>query len=520
MDLNFIKKYLHKINIELDFEEFNYQVRSHFEYPNLISISDTLTFFKVDNMFFKIENNDLDLIEGFFVAVVEKNKGIQNYNELVLVEKNQNNFKIEDKNISKSDFLKIFKNIVLIAEKSAHFEETATNKYQPWLIGLVIALLAVPVFLNGFHQFNGIFFVLSVLGIYLSYETFNQSLGINKGLSSKFCSSSPQTSCESVVKSNKWKIFETLSLSDTSLVFFVSQLILIILFSLNGSFEKLIDWSAYFLWLALPLVLISVYYQKFVEKKWCPLCLGISAVLLIQTVLVYVVQSFYFSALDLTVLFAVSSVFILMSVAWHFIKNIFIKSNDYKNQLSKAMRFKRNYNLFKEQLLKTEPLQFPKNDYAIYYGNKEANCQITILTSPFCGHCKKAHEILHDLHQKYSHKLAFHICYSIGVEGDSPAIAAIKNLQQLFLNEGLDKYEQALKLFYNKDNYMNDFVEQTKHFQDNKGVNELLKAQNEFANQQHLNFTPMIFINGYKFPDMYDKEDLEFFINDLIEDSF
>jgi uncharacterized membrane protein len=515
--ITLILKYFKELDLSIDQKEFQLQYELHPDYPSLLALSDTLTFFKIDNAAFKISAEDLDNMPIEFLALTQKENEAEDFS---FIKKVNDTYFVNEKVISKSDFLKIFKNIVLIAEKSAYFEETTTNKYQHWLIGLVMVLLAVPVFLNGFLQFSVVFFILSVLGIYLSYETFNQSLGINKGLSSKFCSATPQTSCESVVKSNKWKIFETFSLSDVSLVFFVSQLILIILFSLNGSFEKLIDWSAYFLWIALPLVLLSIYYQKFVEIKWCPLCLGISAVLLIQTLLVYVLNSLHFSSIDLSVLFAVSTVLFLTSVAWHFIKNILTKSNDYKNQLSKAIRFKRNYNLFKEQLLKTQPLQFPKNDYAIYYGNKEANCQITILTSPFCGHCKKVHEILHDLHQKYSHKLAFHICYSIGVEGDSPAIAAIKNLQQLFLNDGLDKYEQALKSFYNKDNYINNFVEQSKHFQNNKSVNELLKAQNEFANQQHLNFTPMIFINGYKFPDIYEREDLVYFINDLIEDSF
>ncbi len=257
-------EYLKNLKIKIDYNEFIYQFNSNPYNQSLLALSDTLSFFKIDNAAFKIEAEDLDYMPNVFLALTQIENEAEDFS---FIKKVHDKYIVNEKAMSKSDFIKIFKNIVLIAEKSDHFEETTTKKYQPWLVGLVFAIMVLPVFLNGFHLFNGIFFVLSIFGFYLSYETFNQTLGINNSLTSKFCSSTPKSSCESVVKSNKWKIFKVISLSDSSLVFFSTQLLLISLFSYTNQFNKLVDFSAYFVWSSILLVLLSIYYQKFVEKN-------------------------------------------------------------------------------------------------------------------------------------------------------------------------------------------------------------------------------------------------------------
>jgi len=41
-----------------------------------------------------------------------------------------------------------------------------------------------------------------------------------------------------------------------------------------------------------------------------------------------------------------------------------------------------------------------------------------------------------------------------------------------------------------------------------------MTAENSAAG---LTFTPVFIINGYQFPDKYDREDIRYFINELIE---
>jgi hypothetical protein len=519
MTITPIFKYLNDLKIEFNQSEFKFQINTHNDYPSILSISDTLSFFKIENFICRINEEDLEIIGNNFIALIEITKDQLVYNDLVYVNIINDIFVIDKKEYTKKQFLELFKNIVIIIDKK-DTEKVNLSKIKNILIFIFFCIITLPVFINGLENFNWLFQILSFLGIYLSIETFNQSIGVNKGITSKFCSASPQTSCESVVKSNKWKVFKFLSFSDVSIVFFVSQLLLIIGFTITNNFFQLISFTSNFIWLSIPMILVSIYFQKYVEKKWCPLCLAISTVLIIETLLVYSLVDLKIKTVELNSLFSIIAIFYIVAFSWFYIKNLIIKNNEFKKQLIKAMRFKRNYNLFKEQLLKSIPLNFPKNDSSIYYGNKEANCQITILTSPFCGYCKKTHEIVNDLYIKYEHKIGFHIVYSADINEDTSNVKVIKNLQQLFKEEGLNSFKSELYQFYNIENYLSTFLNKTKEFEEKDKINEILILQNEFALINQLNFTPILFINGYKFPEIYENEDLEFFINDLIEDEF
>ena len=45
-EYGYLFNYLETENIKIDQEEFTFQVQSHPEYPSLLAISDTLSFFK------------------------------------------------------------------------------------------------------------------------------------------------------------------------------------------------------------------------------------------------------------------------------------------------------------------------------------------------------------------------------------------------------------------------------------------------------------------------------------------
>jgi hypothetical protein len=517
-EISNIIKFLNLSKIEIDEKEFQFQFETHPNYPSLLAVSDTLTFFRIENLAFKISIEDLENMPNYFLALIQRSNELEG---LSLITKDKEKFLINNESlISRTDFEKVFKGIVLLAEKSKNYEDFIIKNKISNFKKIIISLIIFYVLFNGFENFNWLFQILSFFGIYLSFETFNQSIGINNGISSKFCTSSPKTSCESVLKSNKWKIFKFLSLSDVSIVFFVSQLLLIIGFTLTNNFLQLISFTSNFIWFSIPMILVSVYYQKYIEKKWCPLCLVISGVLIIETILVYNLVDKQIKTIEIKELLSIIGIIYIVAISWIYIKNIIVKKTEYKNQLSKAIRFKRDYQLFKEQLLKTDKLIFPKNNYSISYGNENANCQITLLSSPFCGHCKKTHTIFNDLFIKYENKIGFHIIYNTDIDEENPFVKVIKNLQQLFIKEGLNRFEKELNQFYNSENYSLSFLEKTKQFEITEDVYQILKLQNEFSLTNNLNFTPMIFINGYKFPDIYEREDIFYFINDLIDDEF
>ena len=76
MTLNFqyLFHYLEKIGIVYDKSEFLYQLNSHPDYPSLLSISDTLTFFKVDNAAIKVDFSEFNMLPNFFITLLKNQK--------------------------------------------------------------------------------------------------------------------------------------------------------------------------------------------------------------------------------------------------------------------------------------------------------------------------------------------------------------------------------------------------------------------------------------------------------------
>lgn len=52
-NFNFLFQYLDKVDIILNKPEFEFQIQSHPNYPTLVSIADTLIFFKIVNAHYR-----------------------------------------------------------------------------------------------------------------------------------------------------------------------------------------------------------------------------------------------------------------------------------------------------------------------------------------------------------------------------------------------------------------------------------------------------------------------------------
>src|SRR5690606_16139732 len=80
-------------------------------------------------------------------------------------------------------------------------------------------------------------------------------------------------------------VYGWISLADAGLVYFLASLMAML--TLMGNTNSSPATLALFSILTIPVCGYSIYYQWVVAKKWCPICLGIVAVLLIAFVLLY-----------------------------------------------------------------------------------------------------------------------------------------------------------------------------------------------------------------------------------------
>lgn len=516
-NFNYIFQYLEKEQIDIDKNEFQFQIQSHPDFPSLVSTIDTLSFLNIDNGVLHVDISEIELLPDYFVALLDAENSQPQFH--FIEKKGDVYFSTKDKIvISKQKLESRWKNTVLLVEKSETDNITQTNKNK-WF--QMLTFLCVVTFFLILLQFQvsietKLFFVFPILGILLSIAALKDLFGTKSELLNNFCNITSTSSCNSVINSNKWKIFEIISFSDLSMVFFSTQFLGLLLFLLTKAEIIFVSFQMIILICALPIILISVYYQKVVEKKWCPICLAIISTILFELGYIYFLLQTTndFPINDLIIFaFVVGSV----TVVWFMLKNLLTTQKDLKEFKIKSSRFMRNYVVFKNNLLAENKKKLAYSP--IILGNKESNLEIAIITSPFCGHCKGAHRILEDILIKNKDILKIKILINADLDNlDDEKKLFFRILMAIFLNKGESVFLEALRDWFENKNFKEWIKKHILTFDEEK-IDAIYELQNEWSKKND-SFTPQIFINEYFFPKTYDRESLPFFIKELIDDEF
>ena len=155
----------------------------------------------------------------------------------------------------------------------------------------------------------------------------------------------------------------------------------------------------------------------------------------------------------------------------------------------------------------------------IILGNKDSNTIITIISNPFCGHCKDAHEIMDDILAKHHNDVQIQVILKTNLETENEESKKLfRSLIAIYKQDGETAFIKALKYWFDNKNIETWFdlfpVNTSTEF------DAIINAQYKWCEENDYNFTPTIFVNGYEYPQTYDRKNLQFFISDLIEDSF
>lgn len=517
-NLNFLFKYLSNEKIEIDKEEFDFQFKSHPDYPSLLALSDTLTFFNIRYEALRVDSGKLEYLPESFITIIDNGGGI-NYSYV----KFKNNFYTysdeygENKNtISSENFKKIWKNIIILINNENIVTYKKTNSF---LLNLIpfLSLIGVIILINHTDIWLILFCIFSSMGFLLSLLSIKDLLNIQSGLFSKLCNASSSFNCDTVINSPKWKFLKKLSFSDISLTFFTSQIIALLFFKEN-IFEYFVI-QKWLLLLSIPIILISLYYQKFVIKKWCPICILITIVLFIELFYVLYIPNLSLIVITWHSFILYLTISLMVFTAWLSIKHVLLSHRDLKEANIKSMRFKRSYFIFKNSLLAMKKYFLPESH--LVFGNKHSSLNIDIITSPFCQHCVKPHDMLNEMIHKYGENITVKIIYFIDIKNidDVNKKSLYRNLINIKIMYGDDAFNEALNFWIKVKNYDTWFLKYNTSYK-NEEIDIILDNQYQWCLTNNFNFTPCLFINGYKYPSEYDISDLPYFINELIDDDF
>lgn len=507
--------YLQKVRHKINEKDLSLQLEGHPHYPSLRSITDTFDYFGVENVAVQVPVGAIDQMPEYFLANILDEFG----NSLVVeVVKKGNKLRITDggdinRKMLTNDFKIIWTGNVIAVEpdeSSANLISGAVQRHVPLLM---VSFLVLTAFIQVSEWTATIYILLATAGVYLSSLAAKEELGLYSKISAKFCNSAENNAnCSQVIASDSASILGV-KLSDASISFFVSLLLLQVLLGFNTSFFQVIALAS------LPVVVYSVYAQAIVQKTWCPICLGIGGILVTQSTMVFFNEGTVWNAeaFDWLYLLQAIAIFCLtyfLWFSWRSIKKEILASQKVQKDFT---RFKRNPVIFNAALgqrtvHKPAPMAL---EHEISFGNPKARLVVTGVTNPFCGFCAASFQMYHQLLERFGDQIRLNLIFSVSLD---PAQKDRRRTSQRIIEQYQEDrqkaWELALKWYTEKDE--KSWIEFAGEPTDNENT-EILQAHFNWCKTNEVLGTPVTLLNNNYFPSEYDTSDLIYLVADAIE---
>ncbi|MCL4640445.1 MULTISPECIES: vitamin K epoxide reductase family protein [Olivibacter] len=519
---------LKELDVKVSKSTFSKEIKSHPDYPSLLSISDTLKYFGVDNLPIQaspasLEPNMLPCLvqiqhkEGDVLSIVRSING-SNVSYL-----NPTTLRYSSKSLE--SFADICSNNLLLVEptlsaKQNHDRESLLSDRQRHVLNTV-ALLLVPVLtlLLTFYLYTELgsggwpyiaYNVLLLVGATATMLLLMSSLHVDTSLVKMFCGSAASTSpCSQVSGSKGAKLFGH-SLVLLGGTFFLGSLLFLIL---QAAYAPVSYHFLFFLnVLVVPVIVYSLYQQAFVLRKWCALCLIVQSVLVLQLTVGFYdgwIQQIIFQEsqviLSSTLIVCLSFVYLILNLLVPYIATV-------KKEQQKLFRFerlKKDPTMFQDLLSVQQPIVNENKLLGFRFGFPDAEINIVKVCNPYCDPCSRAHAILDEIIDRNDN-----VCLQIIFSRPNNDQHADTIRHFLSLSRQYDQSELKAAIY---DWYLSD-QKDLRSFKEKYPSIHAEKFDHEMENMQQwcvdndIRYTPTIYINGRRIPSFYTVEDLKYFL--------
>lgn len=487
-------------------------IQSHPDYPSLLSVSDVLGRLGIPHAARRINEQELTSIEFPYLLPLDKGSG-----DLLLIRNASDLTKYKNE-------LKQWGGVVLQAESINEVNDQVNDELFTFdqtikrLALFLILSFVIVILLSLYNQINWLAIALlttSLIGAATGYFLIAKELGIANKAIDNFCNTGKNTNCDAILKADI-KVFGV-SLSEAATTYFLFQVAALtianILPAVHNSFLSLLLIPTL---LTLPVIGFSIYYQKYVAKTWCKLCLIVVAVLFVQAGMF--ATAYFTSGLQIVdydfrhsvaLLYLFSAIVAIIKLI-----KVLIERNGKLNADNSGLRIKHNAWVFLNLLSRQIKIETPYFEKDMTIGNPKAPIHLVMVSNLYCKPCKVKHRMVDQLLAVYtdSIKVTFRFVKSMpytvnGLDAGSYLLGAWLAHAYTRLNE----QEITLQLLHDWFTIW-DLEMFAKKWSVNEEVREecirLADAQNAWTTLAGIHKTPTFFLNGYELPPHYTVEDL------------
>lgn len=505
---NIVNKYIQLSNYKVDSKSIDLQLLTHPDYPSIKAISDTYDYFGIENIVANVPFDVLDQLPDSFIGLIDNN--------LHLINKTKNsayitNQKSEKQKISFEKLKETWNGIILAIEPIEESRNTNSINKEYFFLGCLLLSSILPFIIN-FNIISIAYSICTFFGFLLSYFIVKETFGNNNKTVYKFCGAiSKKEGCSNVINNTNSKLFNLIHLSDACIVYFSSLLLFLIFVEFNSSILFLTSLFS------LPVILYSMYYQALIIKDWCALCLGISAILIFQfIVLFYNFNHFIFNT---SIFIKATFIVAFTTILWLKIKNLQINNSVLESTKIEFIKFKRNKDLFSELISKKQLLNsvaLLEDDDRIYFGSKNPKLVIIAVTNPLCGFCSESFQTYYDILNKYE-EVQINFVFSLFTKDqNNPAFKIVSSFLNLYHTQSKKVAIEALKEWFELKDLNNWIKKYEKSEIKYENINAILFKHREWAITNEILHTPTTIINNSFYPNEYNIKDIFYFIDDLI----
>jgi uncharacterized membrane protein len=497
-------------------------------FPSLLSISDTLNEYGVDNKSFRLDKSNFNISAITTAFIVEfKNSG-ESYFELVnrnmqtntLEKYNSNKRKWESLDID--FFLKHWTGVALFAagveqneeynfKQNQRFEKLEKlKKIALWFL-LPIIIIATSIYslvITDMALFPLVpYLLLSFSGVFITLLLVWMEIDIDNYAIKNICSANKKINCNAVLESKASKVFGV-SWSQIGLLYFIVNLILLIYAALFSPSTLLIVQVIYLI--SMPFCIFSIYYQWRVIKQWCTFCLLIQGVLVGQFIVSIYSFNINTNILSLNDVFLFLQIILITSYLFSLIIKFIKAANSLNSDKLKLLRIVHLPEVIKSVLSSSDFAKEASN-IGLIIGDVNSPNKIIKVCNPYCSPCAKSHNLIEEI-LHVNKNVHLQIIFTAAPSSKDPLYFPVRHFMALAKLKGTEFVHRVLEQWYNSSHKSYEALA-LKHIISDDDLlqqDEEIKKMYDWCELMTITETPTFFINGYKLPDNLEISNLRY----------
>jgi len=513
-----------KLKIRVTRQSVITELQKHPEPTSMLAISDLLDRWNIPNAGYHVSLEEILETEVPlpFIASFKKN-------ELAVVTQigsdrfTISNDRWNNHQLSYTQFHELYQGTILVFQKDAHSgepdypikrrKEIANNIRIPFVVTSLVLILAL-------YQLTTqpnytlpdlriiLLILLKSLGVVTTVLLLIQSIDKNNPLINSLCGSDENQNCNAILTSAAAKISDELNWSEVGLFYFAGSLLGLIIGNENPSAMILLSLLNL---ISLPYSLYSIYYQWRIARQWCVLCCTVQAILWLEFIFLSHFISFHVGLIKVEDWIRIIIAMSLPALLWTFVKPHLMNSAQLKFLKPQLYQFKYDKTIFDSLIDNGAKYKLLADENSIIVGNHEGDKVITLVSSPFCKACSKAHQLLHELiSSRKDVKLQLVFLLRIrSKEIDSQVLSHFIELKSRYDGTQL---EIALNDWYMQKTKNYELWKTSHPLNEVANHNELFGKHKAWCKMADVTATPTLFINGRKLPGSYSPEDLKYIL--------